>query len=84
MGEVTKQRRTLVIPNVAVATYTTECSNYVSDLYQKKYHCKFENETKMMVDISKNGSFIIKRGRKTKKLKMNNELQFVEYGDIQF
>ena len=24
MGEVTKQRRTLVIPNVAVATYTTE------------------------------------------------------------
>ena len=38
----------------------------------------------MMVDISKNGSFIIKRGRKTKKLKMNNELQFVEYGDIQF
>ena len=59
-------------------------SNYVSDLYQKKYHCKFENETKMMVDISKNGSFIIKRGRKTKKLKMNNELQFVEYGDIQF
>ena len=26
MGEVTKQRRTLVIPNVAVATYTTEWS----------------------------------------------------------